>query len=205
MTEEMFIDAHGGDGRLFRRTLILVLLPLSFRTFQFFPGMSYVQEAWFALSILALVSIYPYLKIRSGLVFSRFEIYLMMMTIVTVSIATWRAHVVFGQPVIYGILSQRDVVQFGIWLILLYLLRARMVDIADFEVTLLTLAWATCALYVTMRIFLSPSDFAAYGEGFVTKTMLGVEPGFKLQEFFILFGVFYYALLGIRMRRSRYF
>src|SRR5260221_11978664 len=35
--------------------------------------------------------------------------------------------------------------------------------------------------------------------------MIGVEPGFKLQEFFILFVVFYYALLGIRMRRSRYF
>ena len=205
MKEERNIDAHGGNGRWFRRALILVLLPLCFRTFQFLPGMSYVQEVWFALCFLGLVFVYPYLKIRSGLVFSHFEIYLILMVVVTVSLTTRQAHAVFGQPASYGILSQRDLVLLGVWLVLLHLLRVRLLNVADIEVVLLTLAWLTFALYVAMRICLSPSDFLAYGEGFVTRPMIGVEPAFKLQEFFILFGVFYYALLGIRTRRSKYY
>jgi hypothetical protein len=34
--------------RLFRRALLALALLMTFRTFQFFPGMAPVQEVWFA-------------------------------------------------------------------------------------------------------------------------------------------------------------
>lgn len=205
MKDDSLIHARGGTERLLWRGLALVVLPLSFRTFQFFPGMSYVQEAWFAFSFLVLVTVYPYFAIRRGLIFSRFEVYLLMLMVVSVSVAAWQAHRVFGQPVIYGILSQRDVAVLGIWLVMLNLLNNGIAEIADIEAILITLSWATFALFATMRLFLSPSNFLAYGEGLVTRPMIGIEPSFKLQEFFILFGVFYYAILGIRKRQIRYY
>jgi hypothetical protein len=191
--------------RLLLRALLALLLSLSFRTFQFFPGMPYVQEAWFGLCLLMVIVAYPYLKVRNGLSFSWFEVYLIALIIFATSVAVWQARQVFGQPLIYGILSLRDVVLIGGWLVLVHLLRCGILNTAEFESVLLFLAWSTFALFGAMRVFLSPSNFLAYGEGFVTRPMVGVEPSFKLQEFFILFGVFYYALLGIRTGRTKYY
>lgn len=191
--------------RMFWRALLVLSLPLSFRTFQFFPEISYVQEAWFAVCFLMVIIVYPYLIVRAGLLLSRFEIYLLMLIGFGVSVAAWQAHSVFGQPLIYGILSQRDVVQIGGWLVLMQLLRCGMLERADLESALICLVWSTFVLFGAMRLLLSPADFLAYGEGFVTRPMVGVGPSFKLQEFFILFGVFYYALLGIRTARVSYY
>jgi len=52
---------------------------------------------------------------------------------------------------------------------------------------------------------LKPADFAAYGPGFVTQAVSGQEPGFALVSHFILFGVFYYAVLGMRTRKVRHY
>ena len=191
--------------RMFWRGLLALALPLSFRTFQFFPGMPNVQEAWFALCFLMAIIVYPFLKVRGGLLFSKFELYLMALMAFGISVAAWQAHQVFGQPLVYGILSQRDVVLVGTWLVLVHMLRCEMLETSELQKVLIFLAWSTFALFGAMRAFLSPSSFLEYGEGFVTRPMVGVEPSFKLQEFFILFGVFYYALLGIRTGRAKYY
>jgi hypothetical protein len=167
--------------------------------------MPYVQEVWFALCFVMAIVFYPFLKVRGGLLFSRFELYLLLLMVFGVSVAAWQARQVFGQPLIYGVLSQRDVVLLGALLVLVQMLRNRMLETADLESVLIFLAWSTFALFSAMRLFLSPSNFLEFGEGLVTRPMVGVEPSFKLQEFFILFGVFYYALLGIRTGRAKYY
>ena len=99
--------------RMFGRCLLALALPLCFRTFQFFPGMPYVQEAWFALCSVMMIAFYPFLIVRGGLLISRFELYLLLLMISGISVAAWQARLVFGQPLIYGVLSQRDVVLLG--------------------------------------------------------------------------------------------
>jgi len=198
-------SASNGSRRVIRRVLLTLALPLCFRTFQFFPGMMYVQEAWFVLSLLMVLLFYPYLKIRGGLRVSRFEIYLAILMFGGTSLATFRANQVFGQPLAYGLLSQRAIVLIGVWLLFADLLRSGMLTARDVEASLICLAWGTFVLFSTMRLLLVPADFTAYSEGFVTRAMVGTEPSFKLQEFFILFGVFYYATKGLRSRRGKYY
>ena len=191
--------------RMFWRGILALSLLLSFRTFQFFPGMPYIQEAWFAFCLVMVIVFYPFLKVRGGLQFSWFELYLLLLMVFCTSVAAWQARLVFGQPLLYGVLSQRDVVLLGALLVLVQMLGNRMLETADLESVLIFLAWSTFALFSAMRLLLSPSNFLEYGDGFVTRPMAGIEPSFKLQEFFILFGVFYYALLGIRTGRARYY
>lgn len=194
-----------GMKRLLERGVIALALIMGFRTFQFFPGMFYVQETWYAACFLIVLFVYPFWKIRTGLRFSRFEFYLLFLMIASLVLAAWQAQRVFGQPLVYGILSQREIVVIAGWLILANMLVRGMVKLSDVESALLFLAWGTFVLYSSARLLLKPSDFAAYGEGFVTRAMVGTEPSFKFQPYFLVFGTFYYAILGIRTERMRYY
>jgi O-antigen ligase len=192
-----------GVKRILWRGLTALVLVLSFRTFQFFPGILYVQEAWFALCFLIVLFVYPFWMLRSGLRISRFEVYLLVLAFASAALASLRAYQVFGQPIIYGILSQRGIVLVAGWLILLNMLRSGVVEVADLEASLLCLAWSTFTLYSAMLLLLSPANFAEYGDGFVTNSTVGAEASFKLQGAFIIFGVFYYAIQGIRTGQMR--
>lgn len=190
---------------LVKRALLVLVLPLSFRTFQFFPGMIYIQETWFVLCCLFVLFVYPFVKIRNGLRFSRLDVYILVLIASSISVAAWQAQSVFGQPFVYGMLSQRAMVLIAGWLIIADLLSTGKLDPEDIEASLLFLAWSTFALFVAMRLLFSPMNFLEYGEGLVTQPAIGIEPSFKLQEFFILFGAFYYAIRGMRSGRARYY
>lgn len=191
--------------RLGLRIFLAASLVMTFRTFQFFPGMPYVQEAWFVLCFLTVLLLYPFLKISAGMRFSWFELYLFLLMAAEVLIAVWQAHQVFGQPLLYGILAQRRMSLLAMVLMLLFALRSRIVEQADIEATLLFLAWGTLALYLAMRICLNPADFVGYGIGFVTQPMPGEAVNFKLQGYFITFAMLYYSILGMRTRRKVYY
>ncbi len=194
-----------GMRRLLSRILIVLAVSMSFRTFQFFPGMFYAQETWYMTCLLILLLAYPFWKMHAGLQFTRFEIYLLLLMIADPVMSAWRAQQVFGQPLEFGILSQRDIVLIAAWLILANLLRRGMIEMANLESALLYLAWGTFALYSCARLFLKPSDFGNYGEGLVTHAMIGTEPHFKFQPYFLVFGTLYYAILGIRSERRRFY
>jgi len=188
---------------LIRRAVLALMLVMGFCTFQFFPGMSNLQEAWFAFCFLAVLLLYPFLKLRAGLRFSQFEFYLFLLIAADVFLPAWRARIVFGQPLIYGILTQRNMALVAMLLLLLDTLQSGMVELPDIEAALLFLAWGTAALYSAMRLILNPSNFIAYGDGFVTRAMPGEQPSFKFSEVFVLFGVFYYAMEGIRTGKTK--
>lgn len=205
MSEKTAISPANANMRLLRRAILVLMLAMGFRTFQFFPGMTYAQEAWFVICFLIVLLFYPYLKLRRSLRFERLEFYLFLLILADVVIAAWRAHEVFGQPLVYGILAQRGASLIAILLVLLDALQSKMVEQADIESALMFLAWSTAGLYTAMRLFLNPSNFTEYGDGFVTRAMAGENPSFKFQVAFIVFGVFYYAMLGIRTRKTKYY
>lgn len=185
---------------LLRGSLVLTLL-MCFRTLQFFPAMQYVQEGWFGLCWLIFALAWFPWKLSRGLKFSAFEIYVLALILGSVLYPAWRASVVFGQPLPYGMLANRGAGILGVWLLLYSALRQRLIRLADIEAALLILVWGTFVVYSLMRLTLNPANFASYGFGFVTFND-GV-PIFKFPVYFILYGVFYYALRGFRTRRTK--
>jgi len=147
----VMIDEVSVPGIGIRRSLMCGLITLAlvmgFRTFQFFPGMLYVQETWYAACFLIVLFVYPFWKMRAGLRFTRLELYLFLLMIADLVLAAWRAQKIFGQPLAYGILSQREIVLIAALPTLANMLRRGTVKLADLESVLLYLAWGTFALY----------------------------------------------------------
>jgi hypothetical protein len=190
---------------LAQRLLLIAALPLTFRTFQYFPGVSYVQEAWFVACFFAVIFIYPFWKLQAGLRFTWFEFYIFLLMFADVVLAAWEARQAFGQPFIYSVLAQRRMAVVAAWLLLVVAMRNRTIELADVEAALLFLAWATFVLFSTMRLLLNPANVNPDDVGFVTHAMPGFQPSFKLQSYLPLFGVFYYAILGMKTRRLWYY
>jgi hypothetical protein len=188
---------------LFKRGLLAVALLMTFRNFQFFPGMFYVQEFWLVLSLLALVVVYPAWKISKGLQFSSFEIYILTLIVAAVLLPAWGAWREFGQPLVFGVLAQREAAVIVSSLLLVNALRYRLLRPSDIEAALLLAAWGTFFLYAVMRFTLNPANFPSYYPTFVGGD--GAQAFFKLPAIFILYASIYYALLGFRTRRKKYY
>jgi len=189
--------------RLFQRGLIALALLMTFKTFQFFPGMLYVQEMWFVLCFLALVVVYPVWKISKGLRFSSLEVYILTLIVVDVLLPAWGARREFGQPMAFGVLASRGATLMVSSLLLVNALRYRLVRLADIQGALLLCAWGTSVLYATMKLTLHPANFSSYGVGFVVGE--GAEDSFNLNPLFILYATIYYVLLGLRTRSRKYY
>ena len=201
-----FLTAKFEVSTSLRRGLLAVTLLMTFRVFQFFPGMAYVEESWFVLCFLALVSVYPIWKTARGLRFSTFELYVLALTVIDVVLPAWSAKREFGQPLIYGILTQRGAALLVVPLLFLNAVRSRRISPRDIEVALLACAWGTFFVFLAMRLFLNPANFTSYGVGFAQyingKAVFSLG---LLDGCFFLFGIVYYALMGFRTRRVKYY
>ena len=188
-----------------KRVLLAFVLLMNFRTFQYFPGMSNVQEAWLILSLLAFVTIYPLMKSRMDWQFSKLELYILILIPVAVLLPAFSASRVFGQPILYGILAKRAMVLIVTALLFLHGFRFRLIRYADLEAVLQYLAWGLFTLYTSMQLFLNPAAYLSYGPGFVVGVGAGDEFSFQFSETFLVFGVMYYAIRGFRTRRLKYY
>jgi hypothetical protein len=193
--------AERPSGYVLRNVLLALALFLNFRTFQFFPGMALVEEAWFILCFLAFAGFYPLWKLQGGLRFTHLELYTLAVLLVSAALPALRAYGAFGQPLIFGLLAQRSAALVATLLLLFSAIRSRTILVADLERALLIAAWTSFFLFSAMQLLLDPSRFSEYLGTFV---QLGSEKyTFRLPSDFVLFGVIYYTLRGLRTRRKR--
>ena len=191
------------SGGYARYLLLAVFFLLTFRTFQFFPGMAIVKEAWLVCAFLFLIIPYLYWKASSGWVVSAFELYIMGMIVfipLLSGINAWRE---FEQPIIYGVLAQRNIILGAGALAMIYALRKHLINLPDVEKSLLLLAWGTLLIYPLIDAIFDPAQFADASIGFVGGGNIG-DASFKFDATFIIFGFFYFAFLGLRNRSRRF-
>lgn len=189
--------------RYLQYALLALFLLLTFRTIQFFPGMAAVQELWFVFTFLFLVIPYLYWKAQSGWKFSVYELYVIGMIGLIPSLSAISAWREFGQPIIYGVLGQRSCILGAGALAIIYGLRHQLIKLSDIEKALLLLSWGTLLIYLFFYVVFDAAQFSDYNHTFVG----GVEVGkakFKFDMTFIIFGFYYFAFLGIRLKVRRY-
>ena len=188
--------------RYMRIGVIAAFLAMTFGTFQFFPGASLLKEAWIVTLAAFLILPYLYWKARIGRV-SMFELYILLIIVaipLLSALAAWRE---FGQPLLYGVLSQRNNMLAASALLLIFSFKHNMVTLKDVNSALLFLAWGTLGLYLFMSLFLNPASYAHYGSGFVSGGNVGTY-AFKFRTEFLVFGFFYYAFIGFRHKSTRH-
>jgi len=181
---------------------LVAFLPLVFRTFQYFPGFAPFQELLHAVCLSYLLYLVIQ-RLRWGAQrrkFTSLERYMLALIIIVPfqwGIDAWRE---FGQPLIYGVLSERSVLDIAAVFFFFYALRKQIFTLREVKAALVFLAWGTMVLYILMRILLQPENYMSF-IGFADGQ--GDDAAFSLQVYFIVFGVLYYAFLGLRTGRRR--
>lgn len=173
------------------------------RTFQYFPGMNWLLEVGVATCTVYLGVVM--LRFPSSIGWNwPFEIYVALLMVVMPIWSGIMALTVNNQPIWFGILGFR-----GCWLLtfglaVLYSIRSRLFSIVDVDRALVVSAWITVVVYTAMLVFLNPSDFTRYGNGFIEDRHIdGLR--FKLNTSLPIYGLFHYLVIGWRERRFRWY
>ncbi len=119
-------------------------------------------------------------------------LYFLSIVIIIPFYSAYRAHVEFGQPYIYGILSQRSwlILAVGIWFY--YSLTTKKISLSTMEQAFLFMAWTSLIVFSLFALTFDPSQLTG-DEKFARLTEdRGVR--FKFQKFFITFGSIYYFI-----------
>lgn len=191
------------SGEIYRIGLIGLVVTMSLRTFQFFPGVRPLEEIWFVLCALVLLVLYPLLKTYADWTFRPFELYLLCMLPIFLILPGVAAQRNFGQPLVYGILARRSMLLSAMWLLMIEAWRRRWFQSRDVEKVLVFMAWGTSFLYDFMRLFLNPLNFESAPAGFLRGSGT-IDVSFATPGCFMIFGAIYYSLRAIRERRTRW-
>lgn len=198
------------NGQLIKRTgpirftLLMMFFVLSFRTFQYFPGGAILREFWIIAVFAFIIIFYTINKMFTGLRFTYFEIYIIMLMVTVPIVSAVMANREFGQPLVYGILAQRKIVLAGCVMIFYHYVENGSISLGDLDQVFIWLAWGTLCVYMLITFLFDPLQYSSYGMGFVSGMYSG-KPKFKFDNIFIVIGFMRYAFLGFWSRRSKYY
>ncbi len=183
---------------------LAVAVTMSLRTFSFFPGVRALEEIWFVLCAIGFFLLYPLFKVQVDWSFTVIELYLAVVIPVSILLPAFASYNAFEQPLGYGLLARRSVTLIMAWLLLIGAWRRRWVTAAQMESVLLVMAWITFVIYGAMRLLLNPANFTSAPTGFVLASGT-TSATFAVPGCFMTFGVLYYALRGLREKRTKYY
>jgi len=191
------------QGTLLKELGITILFLLSFQTLLYTP-IPYISiiEVVFVVLLLFFACYNYFLRplLLKQFVFSRFEIYVFILLLIPFYSAL-RAQAVFSQPLLYGILTQRNVWLAISALVIVFLVRRNLVTLDHIERILVRLAWLSLVVFTVLGKFLDPRQYEGVA-GFVGGGNVG-EYEFGFSGTFIVFGFFYYAFQAFRQPRKR--
>lgn len=198
MSETRFVS-H----KLRTRTVLwmIVFLGLSFSIFRYLPGLQITTDAWVAVMALVLPVLIAHKLRNPHRRFTSVERYSLVILIVIPLISAFTSWRMFGQPMVYGLLSQRGLLLLGCAFLMSYYLRCGRVRVDELESAFKVLAWTNLALCAPVIFLLDPNKFSDLPN-------LVTDGGGQYNQFilpltFIVFGFLYYAVSGIRHRSKR--
>lgn len=179
------------------KTLSLsVFLLMGASVFQFYPMLNIAREVWYVGSFFYCVifAFFAQGMLRNCRL-SGYEIYLFLVIALMPLVSAISAKTVFGQPLMPGVLTHRNMSTYGSGIALLYWLKTAKVSLDDVRRAILTAGWMSFFLYIAMTFFMDATRYAET-RGFVGGGV--VEPyHFIFKSPFIVFLVIYYAVKGI--------
>ncbi len=127
-------------------------------------------------------------------------LYFLILIAVVPFYSACRANVEFGQPYIYGILSERGWVVICVAVWFHRILVTKKISLVTFESTFVFMAWASLVVFYLIMMTYDPSKLSSESN-FIRDT---VDRGlrFKFQNYFITFGAIYYLVKHALYKRN---
>lgn len=180
--------------------LLMALIIVTFRPFDFLPGMSAVRQAWIVFVFLFTLTIYPMWIVRKHWKLSAFELYTIFLIVSIPILSAISARNEFGQSLTYGLLAQRGIVLCATSLILIFAFKHRFFELLQVEKSMLILGWTSLIIFSLFSAVVDPKLFS--GAQFVAGGNTG-EEAFMFNAYLIIFCFFYYFYKGYRLHSGR--
>ncbi|WP_194711731.1 O-antigen ligase family protein [Noviherbaspirillum soli] len=175
-----------------------VFFLFSFSVTKYFPGMLVVQDAYTLLIFLYFGAILFFAVLQNKLRFGSLEKYGMVVLLAAPVMAAYASYVEFGQPFIYGYLSQRQFALISATFVFLHLFRTKKFSLFEVESALLFLAWISLIANTLGNMMIDPNLLEEQA-GFSSVGMGEGDGKLKLDTAFIIFGFFYYAFSNLQV------
>ncbi|MDD4950729.1 hypothetical protein [Sulfuricurvum sp.] len=153
-----------------------------------------LQAVYLAFILLFLIA-FVVLMTVNNLAINKVSFYYLILIITIPIYSAYRSHAEFGQPFLYGVLTERGWLLFGTGIWFYYILMTKKVTFATMEASFVFMAWASFIIFSLFILTFDPSQLQNSDEAskFVQMTSSrGLR--FKFQNFFISFGAIYYFI-----------
>jgi len=182
-----------------RQSIQIIILAIVFifalKYFQHTP----LEEPFFRVQAGFLVLILLFLTgyIATTLVekdrINKIMLYYIFLIVLVPFYGAYRAGVVFGQPFIYGFLSEREWLLCGVGIWLYHALVARKYTLQTMESAFVFMAWASLILFSVLILTYDPGQMQdAYKESGMLQITKYRGLRFRFETYFITFGAIYY-------------
>lgn len=174
---------------LFHAIPIIFVFILSFKVFAFSFLFYQIQAVLLILLSLYLTSYIAGVLLKKVKP-SRIELYFIFLTIIIPFYSAFIAHLSFGQPYIFGVLSERGLLLLMLGVVFYRMIINGKVSFITFEMSFVFMAWFSLFAYIAF-IALHTSGLVHDNFNFTQPTAhRGIR--YKFQSFFIVFGAIYY-------------
>jgi len=175
-----------------------IFFVLTFNILQFFPGLSFLREVWVLYVFLYIIILTVKKTLGGAEKYSPFELYILSLCFMPIY-AGIMSKLEFGQPLMYGILTQRNTIIAGSAIILIRWVSINKVTLEDIEKTLCAIAWCCLVFFMLIKVTLNPARYSGL-TGFVVGG--NIEPySFVFQSVFIAYAFFYYIVRGLHRKK----
>lgn len=178
-----------------------IILVFSFKMFQSTP----LEKVFFILQAVffSFVIIFLFAYLFSSFFARKYldwDIYLLLSIILFIPIVSaYSAYINFQQPIIYGLLSERNWLVIGAGLLIYYMLINNKITFYELEKTFVSLAIASLMIYSFFYLFIGQSVISENGNfGHITENR-GVR--YQFQNYFITFGLIYFFIAFVRRKK----
>lgn len=190
-------------------TVLSLILIVSLKFFQSTPferPFFQLQAVFLGLVFLFLMAYVLNILMKKGSV-NRVVFYYLVLIAIIPFYSAFRAGAEFGQPFIYGFLSERSWLLMGVGVWFYYMIVTEKVSLGTVESAFVFMAWASLIIFCILILTYDTSQLTTVGEisesGLVRFTASrGLR--FKFQTYFITFGAIYYFIKHAIYKNPRY-
>jgi hypothetical protein len=178
--------------KIIQTLIIVVLLIFAFKYFQSTP----FEKTFFQLHAvyLALILLLLGISFLNALMkrrhYNKIEVYYLFLITTVPLYSAYRSYTEFGQPFIYGLLSERGWITLGLGLCFYYTIRSKKVNYKEYESAFILLAWSSLLVFAWFYFFFDPSQLTTDSAFVLNSAERGIR--FKFTSYFITFGSIYY-------------
>ncbi|MCK5222562.1 MAG: oligosaccharide repeat unit polymerase, partial [Candidatus Aminicenantes bacterium] len=181
---------------------ISILVVFSIKYFQNFPfeKIFFKIQSVIIVGLIGFIIYYVTYKLLNNKSFQDYELIIIFIAIFFPLFSTFRANIIFGQPIIFGLLKERTWITIISGVVIISQLSNNKWSVKNLQTAFLFLSWVSLIFFLYLYLF---ADSSQFDNSFVLFPRYKLIH-YKLSPYFIVFGFIYYFIKFIIQKKMKY-